>query len=204
MNEATIIAMICTSGTEDFLRNALLGLAAAGIDSRIVYVARPDNAGEAIDPVLRSAGAHGISFTMFCDPPPASMPQRYAHYGSPDFVAINWMKVRYLRWLLRQHRHVVYADVDVAWLGDPLWYLQSVARHYPLAFQTEGVRQFPPRIVLGICLDQGHGCVAKAAGYDARSARQGAVGERGAGRAGRVQCHRCGRSIVDLADLCVA
>ena len=86
---------------------------------------------------------------MFCDPPPASMPQRYAHYGSPDFVAINWMKVRYLRWLLRQHRHVVYADVDVAWLGDPLWYLQSVARHYPLAFQTEGVRQFPPVLCWG-------------------------------------------------------
>jgi hypothetical protein len=149
MNETTIVAMIATSGTEDFLQTALLGLAAAGIDPRIVYVARPDIAGEEIDPLLRRAGAHGIPFTMFCDAPPESMPQRYAQYGSPEFVSINWTKVRYLRWLLGQHRHVVYADVDVAWLGDPLWYLQAVARHYPLAFQTEGVRRFPPVLCWG-------------------------------------------------------
>jgi len=149
MNENTIVAMIATSGTEEFLQNALLGLTAAGIDPHIVYVARPDNAGHVIDPILRNAGAHGIPFTMFCDAPLASMPQQYAPYGTPDFVSINWTKVRYLRWLLEQHRHVVYADVDVAWLGDPLWYLQSVALHYPLAFQTEGIRQFPPVLCWG-------------------------------------------------------
>ena len=71
MNESTIVAMIATSGTEEFLQNALPGLTAAGIDPHIVYVARPDNAGEVIDPVLRNAGAHGIPFTMFCEAPPA-------------------------------------------------------------------------------------------------------------------------------------
>jgi hypothetical protein len=144
MKEHTIVAMLATLGTEDFLQNALLGLAKAGIDSNIVHVARPDNAGEVIDPILSRAGAHPFSLDRFCDPSADLMPQGYVEYGTQAFIAINWAKVRYLRWLLEDYRHVVYADIDVAWLSDPLWYLQSVARHYSLAFQTEAVRRFPP------------------------------------------------------------
>src|SRR5438445_2779112 len=144
MNENTIVAMIATQGVEDFLQNALLSLQASGIDTRIVHVARPDNGGELIDPILRRFGAHAISLDGFCDVPVDSFPRQYAEYGSREFVAINWAKLRYLLSLLEQHRHVVYADVDVAWLGDPLWYLQSIARYSPLAFQTEAIRQFPP------------------------------------------------------------
>jgi hypothetical protein len=149
MNEHTIIAMLATLGVEDFLQNALLGLAKAGIDPNIVHVARPDNAGEAIDPILGRAGAHPFSFDRFCDPSPDLMPKGYVEYGTPAFISINWAKVRYLRWLLEQYRHVVYADIDVAWLSDPLWYLQSVAGHYSLAFQTEAVRRFPPAYCWG-------------------------------------------------------
>src|SRR4029078_11160643 len=74
---------------------------------------------------------------------------RYVPYGAEAFIAINWGKVRYLRWLLDRYDHVVYADVDVAWLGGPLWYLQPVARHLPLAFQTEALRRFPPVLCWG-------------------------------------------------------
>ena len=64
MNEATIVAMMATTGTGDLLQNALLGLAGAGIDPGIAYVTRPDNAGEEIDPGLRRAGARRIPFTI--------------------------------------------------------------------------------------------------------------------------------------------
>ena len=144
MNENTIIAMIATQGVEDFLHNALLSLRASSIDTRIVQVARPDDAGELIDPILHRFGAYAISLNGFCDLPVDLSSLQYAEYGSREFIAITWAKLRYLLSLLEQHRHVVYADVDVAWLGDPLWYLQSIARHSPLAFQTEAVRQFPP------------------------------------------------------------
>jgi Nucleotide-diphospho-sugar transferase len=144
MNEHTIVCMLATAGVEDFLQNALLGLERAGIDRRIVYVARPDSASDTIDPILRTAAAQSVSFGSFCEPSPEFVSGDYVEYGTPAFASINWTKVRYLRWLMEQHRHVVYADVDVAWLDDPLWYLQSVARHYPLAFQTEAVRCFPP------------------------------------------------------------
>jgi Nucleotide-diphospho-sugar transferase len=144
MNENTIVAMLATLGVEEFLQNALRGIEAAGIDPRIVHVARPDNASDVIDPILGSVGAQAISFTRFCDPSPDLAPHAYVEYGTEPFISINWAKVRYLRWLLDRYRHVVYADVDVAWLSDPLWYLQSVALHYPLAFQTEAVPRFPP------------------------------------------------------------
>jgi Nucleotide-diphospho-sugar transferase len=150
MNEHTIVALLATAGVADFLENALLGLTAAGIDPGIVHVARPDSATDVIDPVLGAAGAQSISFTSFCEPLPEFTSDGYVEYGTPAFVSINWVKVRYLQWLLEQHRHVVYADVDVAWLGDPLWYLQSVARCYPLAFQTEAVRRFPPVCCWGL------------------------------------------------------
>ncbi|HWE72430.1 MAG TPA: putative nucleotide-diphospho-sugar transferase [Stellaceae bacterium] len=144
MNEHTIVALLATAGVEDFLKNALLGLVNVGIDPRIVYVARPDSAADAIDPIVGAAGGQVVSFTSFCEPSSDFMSDDYVEYGTPAFISINWAKVRYLRWLLEQYRHVVYADLDVAWLGDPLWYLQAIARYYPLAFQTEALRRFPP------------------------------------------------------------
>ena len=144
MNENTIIAMLATLGVEGFLQNALMGVANAGIDGRIVHVARPDNAADAIDPIVARMGAQIVPFESFCDTSSLATTSEYSDYGTEAFRSINWTKVRYLRWLLQQHRHVVYADVDVAWLRDPLWYLQAVARRFPIAFQTEGVPRFPP------------------------------------------------------------
>lgn len=144
MNENTIVAMVATQGVKDFLNNALRGLANAGIDPRIVHVARLESDCGSIDPILAQFGAQSVPLEQFCDSASSVAPQEYAEYGTVPFKIINWAKVRYLRWLLERHRHVVYSDVDVAWLADPLWYLQSVARQFPIAFQTEGVRRFPP------------------------------------------------------------
>lgn len=151
MNEHSIVALLATQGLEDFLQNALIGLTRIGVDPRIIHVARPDNAAETIDPVVAGAGAEVHSFAEF-DPPSvvAAMPTCYVDYGTEAFIAINWSKVRYLRWLLQRYDHVVYADIDIGWLADPLWYLQAVARHFPLAFQTEAVRRFPPVFCWGL------------------------------------------------------
>lgn len=144
MNEHTVVALLATRGVEDFLQNALAGIAGVGIDPRIVHVARPESAGDAIDPIVEAAGARVVPFSQFCEPSADFSGPGYVEYGTPAFIAINWAKVRYLRRLLEQFHHVVYADVDVAWLADPLWYLRAVAGQYPLAFQTEAVRRFPP------------------------------------------------------------
>lgn len=77
------------------------------------------------------------------------MPERYVDYGTEPFIGINWARVRYVRWLSDQYRHVVYADLDVGWLADPLWYLNAIAKVFPLAFQTEALRRFPPVCCVG-------------------------------------------------------
>ncbi len=149
MNEHTIIALVASKGVADFLLNALTGLTRAGIDPRIVHVARPDNAADEIDPILAEAGAVTHPFSDFGSSALGALPEHYVDYGTESFIEINWEKVRYIRWLLDHYRHVVYADLDVGWLSDPLWYLQSVAETFPLAFQTEACRRFPPVLCWG-------------------------------------------------------
>jgi hypothetical protein len=150
MNEHAIVALMATKGLEDFLQNSLTGLARVGIDLRIVHVARPDNAADTLDPVISAAGAVPHSFAEFGGVSAGSMPPHYVDYGTEPFITVNWEKVRYIRWLLDGYRHVVYADLDVGWLADPLWYLDAVAKIFPLAFQTEGLRRFPPVLCWGI------------------------------------------------------
>lgn len=149
MNEHIIVALVATKGLEDFLQNSLTGLARVGVDPRIIHVARPYNAADTIDPIALKAGAVIHSFTEFGQASPDAMPERYVDYGTEPFIAVNWQKVRYIRWLLDRYRHVVYADLDVGWLADPLWYLDAVAKFFPLAFQTEGLRRFPPILCWG-------------------------------------------------------
>lgn len=149
MKKSTIVALVATKGLEDFLLNALTGLIRVGVDPKIVHVARPENAAKSIDRVINRFGANTHSFTEFGRTSGAIMPERYVDYGSGPFIEINWAKVRYIRWLLDQYSHVVYADLDVGWIADPLWYLQSIAQMYPLAFQTEACRRFPPIMCWG-------------------------------------------------------
>ena len=100
MNEHVIVALVATKGPEDFLENSLIGLARVGIDPRIVHVARPDKAADTIDPIVLKAGAVVHSFTEFGQPPSNVMPESYVDYGTEPFIAVNWEKVRYIRWLL--------------------------------------------------------------------------------------------------------
>src|SRR5512140_2731072 len=108
MNEHTIVALVATKGVEDFLLNALTGLTRAGIDSRIIHVARPDNAADEIDRIIADAGAMVHSFADFSPSSLEAWPDGYVDYGTEAFIAINWEKVRYIRWLLDRYRHVVY------------------------------------------------------------------------------------------------
>lgn len=148
MNEHVIVALVASQGLEDFLQNSLTGLTRAGVDPKIVHVARPANAADMIDPIVLRFGAVAHSFSEF-DQSVGALPDRYSDYGTDPFIEINWAKVHYLRWLLDRYRHVVYADLDVGWLADPLWYLDAIARFFPLAFQTEGLRRFPPVLCWG-------------------------------------------------------
>jgi hypothetical protein len=150
MNEHIIVALLATKGLEDFLLNSLTGLIRVGVDPRIIHVARPENAADTIDPIIARAGGVIHSIAELGRSPVDAIPLLHSDYGSEAFIAINWHKVRYIRWLLDRYRHVVYADLDVGWLADPLWYLRAVAEIFPLAFPSESIRRFPPVLCWGL------------------------------------------------------
>lgn len=150
MNEHIIVALVASKGLEDFLLNSLDGLIRVGVDPRIIHVTRPDNAAGTIDPIIAKAGVVVHSFDELDRSAAEAVPLLYSDYGSEAFIAINWHKVRYIRWLLDRYRHVVYADLDIGWLADPLGYLRAVAEVFPLAFQSEAVRRFPPVLCWGL------------------------------------------------------
>jgi len=114
-------------------------------------VARPDNAADTIDPSSPKAGRGRDSFAAFGQALPAGcriiMPTTERNRLSRSMGPKSAISAG----LLDRYRHVVYADLDVGWLADPLWYLDAVAKFYPLAFQTEALRRFR-RAVLGIFL----------------------------------------------------
>jgi hypothetical protein len=145
----SIVALVVTKGMSDFLSNSLSGLMRVGIDPRTIHVARPDNAADEVDPILRRADVNIHSFSEFSQSSVGASSDTYANYGTRTFIDVNWSKVYYLLWLLQRHDHVVYADVDVGWIANPLPYLRSVSKVFPLAFQTESHPAFPPVLCWG-------------------------------------------------------
>ncbi len=139
--------MLCTHGMESFLSNALSGILRTGIAPGQIVVACPPDAAASIRDV---ASAHASGITVEADTSlPSTADAQYAGFGTPLFNDICWAKIGLLRRLLDRHEHVVYADLDIGWLRDPLPYLADVAEHYPLAFQTEGLPCFPPVLCCG-------------------------------------------------------
>ncbi|UVO31774.1 glycosyltransferase family 77 protein [Bradyrhizobium arachidis] len=143
-----IVAMLCTRGMEAFLSNALSGMLRAGIAPGQVLVACPPNAE---DGVRRAVSEHSLDIAVLPDASlPATADDQYAGFGSAEFSDISWAKIALIRRLVDAHEHIVYADLDIGWLRNPLPYLAEVARQYPIAFQTEGLPRFPPAICCGL------------------------------------------------------
>lgn len=144
---APIVAMLCTRGMEAFLSNALTGMLRAGIAPSQILVACPPNAE---DGVRRAVSGHSNAITLLPDESlPTTADDEYAGFGSAPFSEISWAKIALIRRLIDAHEHVVYADLDIGWLRNPLPYLAEVARQYQIAFQTEGLPRFPPAICCG-------------------------------------------------------
>lgn len=144
---APIVAMLCTRGMEAFLSNALSGMLRAGIAPAQILVACPLNAE---DGVRRAVSAHSPEIAVLPDASlPATADDQYAGFGSAPFSDISWAKIALIRRLIDAHEHIVYADLDIGWLHNPLPHLAEVARQYPIAFQTEGLARFPPAICCG-------------------------------------------------------
>jgi hypothetical protein len=134
---------------EDFLANALQGMLRTGIEADQIHVGCPESALKPVTGLttLHSSRIHVIP-TQKLSGEEAEVGE-YANFGSQSFTDISWRKVSFIRQLIELHPHVVYADIDVAWIRNPLPYLIEVALAYPIAFQTEGLSRFPSALCCG-------------------------------------------------------
>jgi hypothetical protein len=144
-----IVALFCTRGMEAFLSNALQGMLRVGVDPGQIYVGCPNNALESVSRTIErhSDQIHVISNRKLSQNEEGLL--KYCEYRSRPFVDISWKKIVFIKDLIELHHHVIYADLDVAWIRNPLAYLVEVASAYPMAFQTEGVPRFPPSLCCG-------------------------------------------------------
>ena len=144
-----VVALFCTRGMEAFLSNAIEGLLRVGIDADQVCIGCPENA---LKSVKRVARLHSRQIRVIRTQKLSETEletEQYASFGSRSFTDISWKKIFFIRQLIEVHPHVIYADLDVSWIRNPLPYLTQVAEIYPLAFQTEGLPRFPPVLCLG-------------------------------------------------------
>jgi hypothetical protein len=144
-----VVALFCTRGMEAFLSNAIEGLLRVGIEADQVCIGCPENA---LKSVKRVARLHSRQIRVIRTQKLSETEletEQYASFGSRSFTDISWKKIFFIRQLIEVHPHVIYADLDVSWIRNPLPYLTQVAQIYPLAFQTEGLPRFPPVLCLG-------------------------------------------------------
>jgi hypothetical protein len=143
------ILLIATCGLKDFLENALIGIRSCGIDVGIVQVVLPRNAGAELVPVLTRFGARARFIEDLLGEGVGPFPDQYVEYGSDEFRRLSDLRFPVLRAVLREGNRVTYADLDIAWLRNPLPYLDQVLQQYAWAFQTEPTAMFPPSFCTG-------------------------------------------------------
>jgi len=143
------IVLLATRGLTAFVENALIGVERCGIDTGLVQVVFPANAECELLSLTKAFGARPRILEQLIDVNAADMPASYTEYGTKGFNHVMKYRFPVLRAIMAEGMRVIYADVDVAWLRNPLPYLSDVLDHYPCAIQTEGYAVFPPSFCLG-------------------------------------------------------
>lgn len=131
------------------MSNAIKGILRAGIDASQIYVGCPNNA---LGLVRNVTKLHSDQIQIISTQKPSENEaelEKYSGFGSRSFTDISWKKIFFIRELIELHPHVIYADLDISWIRNPLPYLSQVASVYPIAIQTEGLPRFPPALCCG-------------------------------------------------------
>ncbi len=146
--ETPIVALLCIGDMRDFLANTLAGLLKVGIDPDRIAVGCRSSDRAMVESVVGSLPCH---IQEVPEENPRGRPEQpgYASFGSTQFNDVSWMKIAFIHDLLTKNPHVIFSDLDVSWLRNPLPYLIEVARRYPIALQTECQPVFPPKVCCG-------------------------------------------------------
>jgi len=143
------IILLATRGLADFVENVLISIERCGIDTNFVEVVCPANAKCELAELAMMFGAKPRTLEQLLDTHPLDMSSTYAQYGSPEFTYVEKYRFPALRAIMAEGKRVIYTDVDVAWMRNPLPYLSDVLDTFACAMQTEALAVFPPMFCLG-------------------------------------------------------
>lgn len=140
---------MATEGLADFVESSLRGIRGCGIDPAMVHVVVSEAAGALRRQIQQLGGTPRIAETLVDRRDAALMTKGYVNYGTPEFNRLMKLRFRIVSAMLDEGRQIISADVDVAWMRNPLPYLSEVLRQFPWAGQTEAEAKFPPNFCLG-------------------------------------------------------
>jgi hypothetical protein len=153
------IVLFATRGLADFMENALVSIERCGVEVDQVEVVVPADAERELGGVTKVYGAKVRVLEQLVAVNPGDIPDAYVEYGSPEFSGLMKYRFPVLRSIMAEGKRIIYSDLDVVWLRNPLPYLSNVLDSFPCAFQTESIPVFPPMICAGfVALSDSSAC----------------------------------------------
>ena len=136
-NRSPALLLMYTSGYKEFLENVLQNLvdiSLSGCDVRILTAFRDEQ--ELLDLVKKYKLPIYVDAERALDEISGSKDATFI-YGTPCFNQLMFQKVLFIRRNLHAYKHLIYSDLDVAWLRNPVPHLNEVHKKYAFAFQSE-------------------------------------------------------------------
>lgn len=131
-NRRTLTLMVANEGVLDLLINLLCSARAANVDVNnfVVFSGQPEYC-----KMIESLGVKAIYHASLGD-----MPKEAAEsYADRVFTKLMWLKVTSVYTALHAGFHVLFQDVDLVWIKDPVPYLLQHDR-YDVIFMDDGAR----------------------------------------------------------------
>jgi hypothetical protein len=136
-NRNTALLLMYTSGFKEFLENLLQNLvdiSLSGCEVRIMAASRDED--ELLELIKKYKLAIYVDVEKGLDEIPSSIAGSH-DYATPCFNQLMHQKVFFIHRNLHAYRHVIYSDLDVAWLRNPIPHLNEIHTKYAFAFQSE-------------------------------------------------------------------
>ena len=136
-NRNSALLLMYTSGFKEFLENALQNLvdiSLSGCDVRIMAASGDED--ELLELVKKYKLPIYVDTERALDEISGARVGSY-DFGTPCFNLLMHQKVLFIHRNLHAYKHVIYSDLDVAWLRNPIPHLNEIHKEYSFAFQSE-------------------------------------------------------------------
>ncbi|MFY9655294.1 MAG: putative nucleotide-diphospho-sugar transferase [Methylocystis sp.] len=120
------------------LTNSLLTMREAGVTSNVVIYGAADELEDFQPPI---DNCQLVNIVAGAD--------HFFDWGTAGFSSIMELKLKIISGLLRDFKDILYVDIDVAWIQNPLDHLRQTMTVYDIVFQREPKSVFPSEPCFG-------------------------------------------------------